>query len=65
MFSARTSAPASMCTTPPASHYYLKHPDKPGVRVTLPWHNRDLKRGTLSSVIEQAGYTTEEFVKLL
>jgi predicted RNA binding protein YcfA (HicA-like mRNA interferase family) len=48
-----------------SSHYYLKHPGKPGVRVTLPWHNRDLKRGTLASVIEQAGYTTEEFVKLL
>jgi predicted RNA binding protein YcfA (HicA-like mRNA interferase family) len=47
------------------SHYYLKHPAKPGARVTLPWHNRDLKRGTLASIIEQAGYTTAEFAKLL
>ena len=46
-------------------HYILKHPDKSGLRVTLPWHNKDLKRGTLRSVIEQAGYTTDEFVDLL
>jgi predicted RNA binding protein YcfA (HicA-like mRNA interferase family) len=47
------------------SHYYLKHPGRPGVRVTLPWHSRDLKRGTLASIIDQAGYTVDEFVKLL
>jgi predicted RNA binding protein YcfA (HicA-like mRNA interferase family) len=47
------------------SHYYLKHPDKPALRVTVPWHNRDLKRGTLASIIEQAGLTVEEFGKLL
>ena len=46
-------------------HYVLKHPDRGPLRVTLPWHNRDLKRGTLVSVIEQAGYTIEEFSKLL
>ena len=47
------------------SHYVLKHPGKPGVRVTLPWHNKDLKRGTLASIIDQAGYTVDEFVELL
>jgi predicted RNA binding protein YcfA (HicA-like mRNA interferase family) len=47
------------------SHYILKHLEKSGVRVTLPWHNKDLKRGTLRSVIEQAGYTTDEFAGLL
>lgn len=47
------------------SHYILKHPDKPQLRVTLPWHNRDLKRRTLTSIIEQAGFTTEEFIDLL
>ena len=47
------------------SHYILKHPQKSGVRVTLPLHNRDLKRGTLRSVIDQAGYTTDEFAELL
>ena len=47
------------------SHYILKHTEKGGVRVTLPWHNKDLKRGTLRSVIEQAGFTTDEFAELL
>jgi predicted RNA binding protein YcfA (HicA-like mRNA interferase family) len=47
------------------SHYVLKHPVKPGLRVTLPWHNKDLKRGTLESIIEQAGYTIDEFAELL
>jgi predicted RNA binding protein YcfA (HicA-like mRNA interferase family) len=47
------------------SHYVLKHPDNRKLRVTLPWHNRDLKRGTLRSIIEQAGYTTDEFADLL
>jgi len=47
------------------SHYILKHPGKPGLRVTLPWHNKDLKRGTLASIIQQAGYTAEEFSELL
>jgi predicted RNA binding protein YcfA (HicA-like mRNA interferase family) len=47
------------------SHYILKHPEKPVLRVTLPWHNKDLKRGTLKSIIEQAGFTTEEFADLL
>ena len=47
------------------SHYVLKHPDKPHLRVTVPYHNRDLKRGTLASIIDQAGLSTEEFVELL
>jgi predicted RNA binding protein YcfA (HicA-like mRNA interferase family) len=47
------------------SHYVLKHAQKTGLRVTLPWHSRDLKRGTLRSIIEQAGYTVDEFAALL
>ncbi len=47
------------------SHHILRHPTKQSVRVTLPWHNRDLKQGTLRSIIEQAGFTTEEFAELL
>jgi predicted RNA binding protein YcfA (HicA-like mRNA interferase family) len=47
------------------SHYYLKHAEKPKLRVTLPWHAKDLKRGTLASIVEQAGYTTEAFAELL
>ena len=47
------------------SHYYLKHPSHATLRVTLPYHDRDLKRGTLQSIIKQAGLTSDEFLKLL
>ena len=47
------------------SHYILKHPAKPNLRVTVPYHNRDLKRGTLQSIVKQAGLTNEEFLNLL
>lgn len=47
------------------SHYVLKHPDSPRLRVTVPYHNKDLKRGTLASILNQAGLSTEEFVDLL
>ena len=47
------------------SHYILKHPDYPALRVTLPFHRRDLKRRTLESIIEQAGFSAEAFLELL
>ena len=47
------------------SHYYLKHPDKPGLRVSVAYHNKDLKRKTLRSIIEQAGLAPEEIRRLL
>jgi predicted RNA binding protein YcfA (HicA-like mRNA interferase family) len=47
------------------SHHVLKHPEKPHLRVTLPCHNKDLKRRTLASIIEQAGLTSDEFRDLL
>ena len=43
-------------------HYVLK---KGTLRVTVPYHNKDLKPGTLASIIAQAGLTVEEFVDLL
>ena len=45
-------------------HYILKHADKPHLRVTLPWHGRELKRGTLV-LIDQADYSSDEFLDLL
>ena len=42
----------------------VKHEEHPGLRVTLPWHGRDLKRGTLTSIIKQAGLTVGEFLEL-
>ena len=46
----------------PGSHYFLK---KEKLRVSVPYHNKDLKPGTLASIIAQAGLTVEEFVDLL
>ncbi|MDT7808638.1 MAG: hypothetical protein QOJ70_2451 [Acidobacteriota bacterium] len=44
------------------SHYILK---KEKLRVTVPYHNKDLKPRTLASIIEQTGLTVEEFLDLL
>jgi predicted RNA binding protein YcfA (HicA-like mRNA interferase family) len=44
------------------SHHILK---KDGLRVTIPFHNNSLKKGTLRSIIEQAGLTVDEFRHLL
>ena len=44
------------------SHYILK---KGKLRVTVPYHNKDLKPGTLASIISQAGLTVDEFIALL
>ena len=44
------------------SHYIMK---KGKQRVTVPYHNKDLKPGTLKSIIEQSGLTVEEFLDLL
>jgi predicted RNA binding protein YcfA (HicA-like mRNA interferase family) len=47
------------------SHYVLKSPSHHTLRVIVPFHSRDLKRGTLQSIVKQAGFTNEEFLKLL
>lgn len=33
--------------------------------ITVPVHNKDIKKGLLVGIIKQAGLTTEEFIKLL
>ena len=51
-----------MFTTRPAPHYILKHPPANAtLRVTVAYHNRDLKRRTLDSILKQAGLSPEEF----
>ena len=47
------------------SHHHFKHPDDPTLFVSVPSHNKDLKRGTLAAIIKQAGMTIDEFIKLL
>jgi predicted RNA binding protein YcfA (HicA-like mRNA interferase family) len=38
---------------------------KGSVGVTIPFHAKDLRKGTLRQIIRQAGLTPEEFVRLL
>ena len=47
------------------SHYALRHPIKTHLRVTIPLHGGDLKRGTLRSILDQADLSVDEFMKHL
>lgn len=48
------------------SHHILARPDDPARAVIVPVHgNRDLKPGTLRSIVRQAGLSIEEFLELL
>jgi predicted RNA binding protein YcfA (HicA-like mRNA interferase family) len=44
--------------------HFADDADPPHI-VTVPYHRRDLKRGTLHSIIRQAGWTVEEFLERL
>jgi predicted RNA binding protein YcfA (HicA-like mRNA interferase family) len=46
------------------SHRYFRHPSRAGI-VTVPFHRKDLKRGTLRSILDQAGLSTDDFIKLI
>jgi len=47
------------------SHVQLRQLDKPELRVTIPFHRKDLTPKTLKSIIQQAGLSIDEFLKLL
>lgn len=47
------------------SHIQLRHFDKQNLRVTIPFHRKDLTPKTLKSIIKQAEITVGEFLKLL
>lgn len=48
------------------SHHILMHPGDLSRTVTVPVHgSRDLKPGTLRSIIRQTGLTVEAFTELL
>lgn len=46
-------------------HYVLKHPDHPAVRVVVPYHAGDVKRGTLRNILRQANLTVDDLIALL
>ena len=43
-------------------HLSLIHPQYPQLTVTVPMHNRDLKKGTLQHILKQANLTVDELV---
>ena len=47
------------------SHYFLLHPAKPHLQVTIPFHSKDLPPKTLKSILKQAELTVKEFTDLL
>lgn len=38
---------------------------KSGRLIVVPYHNKDLKKPTVLAIIEQSGFTVDEFLKLL
>ena len=47
------------------SHYHFIHPHDDTRLVVVPYHTKDLKRGTIHGIIAQAGLTVDEFLDLL
>lgn len=45
------------------SHMILHHVKDKSKRVTLPLHNKDIKQGTLNSILKQAGVEKKEIFK--
>ncbi|MCD6094341.1 type II toxin-antitoxin system HicA family toxin [bacterium] len=38
---------------------------KGNIGIVIPWHNKDLKKGTLRHIVKQSGLTLKDFIKLL
>jgi predicted RNA binding protein YcfA (HicA-like mRNA interferase family) len=48
------------------SHYVLKHPSRPSVRIVVPYHgSADVKRSILRSILRQADISVEQLIRLL
>ncbi|MBC8278109.1 MAG: type II toxin-antitoxin system HicA family toxin [FCB group bacterium] len=47
------------------SHVFLKHPDNPTRIATIPYHNRDLAKGTLKSILRQTEMSVDDLIELL
>ena len=46
------------------SHYQLFN-ERTRRHTTVPYHNRDLPRGTVAAIVRQAGITREEFLSYI
>lgn len=48
------------------SHVYLKHPERPGMRITIPTHSGEtIKPKTLQAILKQAELSVADFIELL
>lgn len=47
------------------SHYHFLHPTDETILVTVPYHRKDLPRGTVRAIIRQVGLTIDQFLALL
>ena len=47
------------------SHVSLIHPERPELTVTVPYHHKDLKKGTLHRILDQANLTVQQLKDLL
>jgi len=47
------------------SHVSLIHPEHLKLTVTVPHHHKDLKKGTLKSILRQAGMDAADLIELL
>jgi predicted RNA binding protein YcfA (HicA-like mRNA interferase family) len=47
------------------SHIQFRHLDNLALRITIPFHKKDLSPKTLKSILKQANLTVEQFIDLL
>jgi predicted RNA binding protein YcfA (HicA-like mRNA interferase family) len=46
-------------------HYVLKHQTRSDLRVVVPHHSGDIKRGVMRAILRQAALTVEDLLRLL
>ena len=47
------------------SHIQLRHIKNTALRVTVPFHNKDLNPKTLKTILKQAGVSVDKFIDLI
>jgi predicted RNA binding protein YcfA (HicA-like mRNA interferase family) len=47
------------------SHIQLRHITRLELRVTIPFHNKDLNPKTLKTILKQAGISVDKFIDLM
>ena len=47
------------------SHLSMSHPEEPNRFAVIPVHAKDINRGTLMSILKQAGISKDELIELL